>query len=229
MGHADRQLEQLQNIARLRRAQRRLPANDDLSAVRISLERDLGETVSQRQAARLLGVSHNALSRWVKAGDLPLVLSTAGRPQVPVAALLDLYDQVIEERRRGSRSRHLLEPSLRRGRERAASLAVPDTSPGHDDHDRAAQVGLAYHRALAPRLNRSMIEEARHRVNRWEGDGRLDSRYASEWRALFARPVAEIRERIGDDTESARDLRQNSPLAGMLSEPERRRILEQIS
>lgn len=66
-------------------------------------------------------------------------------------------------------------------------------------------------------------------MNRWESDGRLDARYASEWRALLARPLADIRERIGDDTESARDLRQNSPLAGMLSEPERQRILEQIS
>lgn len=229
MGHAQRQLEQLQNIARLRRAQRRLPANEDLSAVRSTLERELGETVSQRQAARLLAVSHTALARWIKAGDLPVVTDPSGRSQVPVAALLDLYEQVTEERRRGRRHRHLLEPTLLRGRERAKRLSPAEIAADVDGHDRAEQISLAYHRALARRLNRAMVEEARHRVSRWQDQGRLDRRYAARWRDLLGRPLAEIRERIGEDSQEARDLRQNSPLAGMLSEPERRRIVEELT
>jgi hypothetical protein len=42
------------------------------------------------------------------------------------------------------------------------------------------------------------------------------------------RPLAEIREAIAADDQRGRDLRQNSPFAGALSEPERRRILAEI-
>jgi hypothetical protein len=41
-------------------------------------------------------------------------------------------------------------------------------------------------------------------------------------------PMAEIRKVIAADDERGRDLRQNSPLAGLLSEPERRKILETV-
>lgn len=37
-----------------------------------------------------------------------------------------------------------------------------------------------------------------------------------------------IRETISMDDERGRDLRQSSPLAGLLSEPERRKVLEQV-
>jgi hypothetical protein len=51
-----------------------VPDNEDLAAVRLSLERELGETVSRRLAAKLLGVSHTALDRWVEPGDARQVL-----------------------------------------------------------------------------------------------------------------------------------------------------------
>ena len=41
-------------------------------------------------------------------------------------------------------------------------------------------------------------------------------------------PMAEIRQAITADDERGRDLRQNSSLAGLLSEPERRKILEKV-
>ena len=41
-------------------------------------------------------------------------------------------------------------------------------------------------------------------------------------------PMGEIRKAIAADDERGRDLRQNSPLAGLLSEPERRKILEKV-
>jgi hypothetical protein len=37
-----------------------------------------------------------------------------------------------------------------------------------------------------------------------------------------------VRRIIGEDGQDGHDLRQNSPFAGMLSEAERRRILEQV-
>lgn len=217
----------LRNIARLRRAQRRLPADADLSAVRIALEEQLGETVSQRLAARYLGVSHTALGHWVKSGDLPLVESLDGRRQVPVASLLDLAEEVERERRRGGGSGHLLEPSMRRGRERAQRLP-PAPVPAEAGHDRGARLALAYHAALAPRLTRAMVAEARHRIDRWDATGRLDRRLADRWREILARPLTEVRAAIAADGEQAEDLRQSSPFAGMLSEPERRRLLEGV-
>src|SRR4249919_769627 len=68
-----------ENVARLRRAERELPRNRDIPAVRASLEQELGETVSQRLAAKLLGVSHTGIRRWVKSGDLPTVYNRDGR------------------------------------------------------------------------------------------------------------------------------------------------------
>jgi hypothetical protein len=58
----DRKKELFENTVRLRRVGRE-PPGKDISAVRAALERQLGETVSRRLAARLLGVSHTALDR----------------------------------------------------------------------------------------------------------------------------------------------------------------------
>jgi hypothetical protein len=71
-----------------------------------------------------------------------------------------------------------------------------------------------------------MVNEARHRVWKWRAEGKLDPRYADEWEAVLRRSVADVRRTITTDSSYAQDLRQNSPFAGMLSEPERRRILE---
>jgi hypothetical protein len=103
------------------------------------------------------------------------------------------------------------------------ALAGSVAEPGHSRADRRA---LAYHRAVAKRLTRKMIDEAVHRVWKWRAENKLDPRYADEWESVLQRPVADVRRTITSDSAHARDLRQNSPFAGMLSEPERRRILE---
>jgi prephenate dehydrogenase len=46
---------------------------------------------------------------------------------------------------------------------------------------------------------------------------------------VLALPVPEIKRAISEDTPEAADLRQNSPFAGLLSEPERRRIVDEIT
>ena len=106
MTRADHQRQLFEQIVRLRRVERELPGNTDILAVRTELEDELGPTVTRSAAARFLGLSHTALQRWEACGDLPLVLTPAGRPEVPVAALVVLCEAVRDERRSGRRRRH---------------------------------------------------------------------------------------------------------------------------
>jgi hypothetical protein len=221
----------VENIEQLRRVERDMPPNRDLVAVRVSLEQELGETVSRRLAARLLGVSHTALDRWVDAGDLPLVFTPSGNREVPVSVLLDLRESVEAERRAGRRRRRLLEPVMVERRDRAERLDVSGlvpSMPEGSDHGRAARRSLAYHRALARGLDQRMVDDALRQVWKWRMQGRIDSRYADRWDELLRGSVEDVRKAISEDGEAARDLRQSSPFAGMLSEPERRKIVRQV-
>lgn len=217
----------IRNIARLRRAER-TSKSPEVAAVRSELEESLGGTVSRNFAAGVLGVSHTALNNWIESGDVPVVISERGRKEVPVGALLDLYE-LIGEGDDGAR-RHRLEPVMRENRRRAKQMR-PATGPEFSEtggHRRAELRSLAYHRALAPRLRRRSLEEAARKVRLWQGQGRINSHYADLWLELLAKPVHEVRKVISADNQLGRDLRQSSPFAGTLSEPERRRILEAV-
>lgn len=221
-----------QNIARLRRAERQTRSSD-VALVREDLEAQLGGTVSRSLAASLLGVSHTALNNWIATGDVPVVVSERGRKEIPVPLLLDMYERVAQERESGRRQLHTLEPVMTEARHRAQRMRPQRTiagRPGHAIGHRSAELrGLAYHRALAPRLRRPMIDEAQRKLMRWQRDGRIDPRHAKAWAEVFELPMAEIRKVIAADDQRGHDLRQNSPLAGLLSEPERRTILEKVS
>jgi len=219
------------NIVRLRNAEQEAP-EAGLELVREDLERELGETVSKHLAAELLGVTHTALNRWVDRGDIPLVINREGRLQIPVPVVIDLYERIEQERAAGRRRLHVLEPVMRQARDRAERLR-PHMPPaeelgGPDPHRRAERRALAYHRAVAQALTQPIVDEARRRVHRWEREGKLHPGHADAWKALLDEPAAEIRRRISADTPAGRDLRQNSPFAGVLSEPERRKILESL-
>jgi hypothetical protein len=223
----------LERIARLREAEDHRPA-PSVGQVREELEADLGGTVSRNLAAEFLGVSHTALNRWVASGDVPVIQTVAGRKEVPIPALCDLRIRIEAERASGRRRLHRLEPAMIESRRRAERLQpdpslITELEGGATDRHRLAELrSLAYHRALAPRLRRPMIDRARIKVDRWEEDGRLDPRHAASWRELLDRPLGEIRTAIGADDDRGRDLRQNSPLAGLMSEPERRKIFESV-
>ena len=220
----------LENIARLRCAEKENPSAD-IAIVREDLEAQLGGAVSRNLSANLLGVSHTALNNWIAAGDVPFVISERGRKEVPIPALLELRDRVAEERRSGRRKLHTLEPVMTEARRRAERMRprrVAGSRHRSDPHRAPELRSLAYHRALAPRLRRPMIDEAQRKLRRWRDEGRIDSRYAQRWEDIFAMPMAEIRKAITADDARGRDLRQNSPLAGLLSEPERRKILETV-
>jgi hypothetical protein len=219
----------LENIALLRRAEKEAP-NADVALVREDLESQLGGTVSRSLSASLLGVSHTALNNWIATGDVPVVISERGPKEVPIPTLLELQERVEEERKSGRRKLHTLEPIMieaRRRAERMRPRVGASSSGDQTDPHRAAELrSLAYHRVLAPRLRRPMIDEALRKLKRWQGDGRIDPRHAQAWEDVFAMPIAEIRKAITADDERGRGLRQTSPLAGLLSEPERRKILE---
>jgi hypothetical protein len=220
----------LENVARLVRAEEKTPSVE-IAAVREDLESQLGGTVSRAMSARLLGVSHTALNYWIALGDVPVVIAKNGRREVPIPALLDLREKVEEQRRSGRRRLHMLEPVVTEARRRAERMRprVPESGrDSGDPHRKAEMRGLAYHRALAPQLRRPTIEAAARKLERWKQEGRIDPRHAEAWEETFDLPMAEIRKVIAADDERGRDLRQNSPLAGLLSEPERRKILEKV-
>jgi hypothetical protein len=119
---------------------------------------------------------------------------------------------------------------MARRRQAAQSLRIEEPSVRDDSsHGRARARSLAYHRAVAQRLRKPMVAEARHVLLRWREQGRIDERYADRWEQLLGRPVSEIRRAIVEDSQQADDLRQNSPFAGALSEPERRRIVREAA
>jgi len=221
----------IDGIVRLRRAERVPEVAHHVAPVRRDLEARLGSTLSRSRAAHILGVSQTALDRWVAARQVPIVLTPHGRREVPRQFVIELRES-IDELLSDGKHRHLLAEALKRRREAAAKAGDAGidrkgrrTSDGHRTAERRA---LAYHRLIAGRLDRGMVEEAKERIERLAADGHLHPRYAEDWRALLARPVDEIAAAISADTQEGNDLRQNSPFAGVLNEQERWRIIETV-
>lgn len=228
MSPVERKLEKLRRLKQLREVWQRSPFDRDLLAdLRIELEQEIGDTVSMRTAARFLGVSHTAVGRWVKKGAIPRIVTPTGKMEIPLNFLLDLREQLDDERSKGERSLHVLEAVVCSAMERAEELPLDDIPSVEEDagHQAAEARSLAYHMVVAKRLNRKLVEEARYRVYRSRRSGKMHPQYASEWERILDRPILEIKKVLIDPDDKAGDLRQNSPFAGMLSEPERKKIL----
>lgn len=209
-------------------AQQRSPQDLDLAEARFLLSRQLPDTVSLRAAARLLGMSHTALARWIKAGDLPTVSDRNGRTRLTTLAVLDLHDRVSSEPRAGQP----ISATMRKARARAEGLdpagLLGERPAPRNNHERAAARSLAYHRAVADRLDESMVLGARQILRTWEMEGRIDEDYACAWKHLLGLPLTTMAEELRRDDQAAQDMRQNSPFAAALSEPERRKILTTV-
>jgi hypothetical protein len=215
----------IRNILRLRRAERASPGGEDIAAVRADLERAVGSTVSRALAARLLGVSQTALDRRIEQGEVPVVMTARGRREVPLSALVELIE-AVDERRAAEEARPVA--AVMRERRADAERLDPQTALLGGGHRSAELRSLAYHRAVAQRLDRAVVDEARHRLRRWRREGRIDPRYAERWERLLDSPLASIRRVIGQDSQSSRDLRQSSPFAGTLTAQERGRVLDTL-
>ncbi|MGC1166755.1 MAG: hypothetical protein WA862_11670 [Solirubrobacterales bacterium] len=218
-------------IVRLRRVERIPAATAEVAPVRRDLEARLGPTLSRSRSARILGVSQTALDRWVVAGQVPTVLTPAGRREVPRQFVVELREAIGELRGKSSR-RHPLAAALAARREAAARAVGGPDAPGPalrpEGHDTSERRSLALHEVIAERLDGGMVDEARQRVDELHAGGHLHPRYAERWRELLSRPTPEIATAITADTQDGRDLRQNSPFAGVLNEQERRRIIEAV-
>jgi excisionase family DNA binding protein len=77
------------------------------------LRRDVGVGVPKRRAAALLGVSVQALERWVRNGSLPVVrVPGSSRELIDAEALLVLAEEVTRLREQGQR-RSIVATALR--------------------------------------------------------------------------------------------------------------------
>jgi hypothetical protein len=223
----------LDRVARLRDAEDR-GGDAGVGEVREELEADLGGTVSRNLAADFVGVSHTALNRWIDSGDVAVVPTASGRREIPIPIVCELHRRILREQESGQRRLHTLEPVMAESRRRAEQLELDpslraELQTGTVDRHRLADLrSLAYHQAVAPRLSRTTVGRARIKIDRWEHEGRIDPRHAADWRTLLNLPLKEVRAAISTDDECGHNLRQNSPLAGLISEPERRRILELV-
>lgn len=220
-------------ILRLRRAERVPEVAQEVAPVRREMESRLGPTLSRSRAAHILGVSQTALDRWVAARQVPVVITPRGRKEVPRQFVIEVREAIDELIREGRRGR-LLARALKRRSEAAAGIGSgeptrsADTAAASDGHRTAERRALANHALIAERLDEGMIEAARETVDRLASEGRLHPRYTERWRLLLSRPRAEIARALAADTEEDRDLRQNSPFAGVLNEQERRRVIETV-
>jgi hypothetical protein len=87
---------------------------------------------------------------------------------------------------------------------------------------------LAYHRLVAERLDDRILGDARQRLRRWRRDGRIDPRWAEEWDRILSMPLLGIAKAISADSPKARELRQSSPFAGVLTPQERQRLVRAV-
>ena len=233
MGQIAEREQLVKSVIALRAAERHSPAGESLAMVRANLERMIGPTVTRAMAARLLNVSQTALDRWIDSGDVPVVMTRSGRQELPLHVLVAFVESVDERRRSGDP--HPLASALNESHSRAERLDFRKLLPrrsrsGRDSsgHRRAELLGLVYHRAVAQRLDDQIVQEARRRLRQWRAEQHIDPRYAAKWEEILSRPTAQIAKLISRDDQRTRDLRQNSPFAGALSEPERERILEAV-
>jgi len=97
-----------------------------------------------------------------------------------------------------------------------------------DLHRLSEERSRAYHQVIADRLrgDRTILERARARVDGWISPSGTPPFYALQWREVLRRDsdVEAIAAFLVDDHELARELRQSSPFAGVLSPEERWQI-----
>ncbi len=233
MSASDRRRTLVDQILRLRSAEEIAPGIDEIASVRDDLERQLGPTLARGLTAHLVGVSQTALDRWIASGDIPVVMTPSGRTAIPRSVVLDL---VAEVRSLGVDQRRPLASVIHNRRERSAGVETtvrsalgPLLARPATGHRSAELRSLALHSVVAERLDARAVGIAQRRLRQLERDGRIDPTYARRWDQLLSSPLAQIKRTLAEDSQDARDLRQNTPFAGVLSEPERRSILRLVA
>lgn len=97
-----------ERILALRRTARRGgEVRQELEPIIDGLRRDLDETMSKTQAAKVIGVSVPTLDKWIEERIVPVERAASGRPRVPRDTTLDLAERIADLRQRG-RERNLI-------------------------------------------------------------------------------------------------------------------------
>jgi hypothetical protein len=222
----------LQSLVRLRRAGRRAEGqvSHEIAAIEEDLVRLVGPTVRPADAARLLRISEPGLKRWLDRREIASVLTPAGRREIPLSELIDLLDEVERVRAEGI-GRPLAYVIRKRRREANDKVDIERLLPRSPSrtHRQAELQALAYHRLVAERLDRGLVERARRQLEQRKKAGHIDERWASEWERILSGPLDGIREVISADTPDSAELRQTSPFAGVLNEQERRLLTASVA
>jgi hypothetical protein len=100
------------------------------------------------------------------------------------------------------------------------------TSSSMDLHRLAEERSIAYHAAIAERLEGEpeILERARERVRSWLSPGGGGPFYAQRWAEILAGDPGAVADFLVDRSELAIELRQSSPFAGALDPRERWKI-----
>src|ERR1017187_3643387 len=98
-------------------------------------------------------------------------------------------------------------------------------------HQRIDQRSLALHRAIAAKLraNPALLEIARENLDKWTLMESRSQPYWDAWREILSRPLPEILDLLGQESERMTALRQATPFAGVLEPAERWAIYERFA
>jgi len=221
----------LATLVRLQRLEHHIEAGElreDVVEAREFVEGVIGPTIRPSVLADVLGVSRPALKAWLDRSEIATVSTPAGRREVPLSEAVSLIEAVDEARRAGNER-----PIARVIRDRRAraltSIDLDRLVPPKPRTHRAPELqSLAYHRAVAERLDERMLASARRRMQRWGATGRINASWVEAWSEILSQPVPAVAKAIAADSPRARELRQTSPFAGVLTEQERRRLVDAV-
>jgi hypothetical protein len=205
----------LQGLVGLRRVSALLPSNPDVELAVTGIKAALGEAVTQRIAARALGVSHPELSKLITAGRLEVRDTSRGRSQIEVESLVELIESEGVAPRK--------QPAWKQ-RRAAREEAEGDSGDQQADLARIMRMrALAFHRSLARNLDRETVDRAREIIDEWREQSVLTDEQADAWVAVLERPVEDVISRITDYSPAGDSLRQKSPfelLGRRVSDPQ---------
>lgn len=210
MAVTEEQREQmLQGLVGLRRVKLLLPGNEDVERGIEGIKAALGDAVTQRIAARALGISHPELSKLISARELTVQDTARGRSQVTVESLVDYieHQEVAPP-----------EPPAWKQRRKQREAAGEDAERSDQKEDLARIMklrALAFHRALARNLDRTMVDRAQEVVVRWREEGQLSDAQADEWEKVLKLPVTDVGAKITDYSPAGEALRENSPFTAI--------------